>query len=226
MKPILILLIILLPITSLRAQDSLFNKHHYTIAWLGFGPQHEYSRRVTCTFLPAIEKRWGQYSGQLQLGMAMPVAYSIQDSIDNLLLKGHMQWYTLRVEARKYKYTRGKAQLYVGAELFANLFKTPRFYTPYNPGGTLLHEDAFVLTKRMVGVGFTSGFQRYVSRHVLLGIHASAGVKFRYITSQHKFDKETYIMHRHDIITEQADKLGFTVAMASYVNISVGYVFR
>lgn len=185
-----------------------------------------YDKRLTFTILPAVERRYGQYSAQLQVGMMIPIAYTIQDTVDSGPMSGYTQWYTVRAELRKYKHTIGKAGLYIGAELFANLLKSPRFYAGYTFDDPPPYEDAFVLTKKMIGVSTTAGFQRYISKHVLLGIHLSIGGKFKHISALNKQDNETYIMYRHDVITEEADKIGSSVTFASYLNIGVGYMFR
>lgn len=229
MKPLLIPLIMLLSITLCYGGDSLTHQRPYTILRLALGPQPEISRRVTFKVMPAIERRWGQYSVQLQAGMVLPlVAYNIQDTIDNLPLKGYVRWYTVRAEFRKYARTRGKAQLYIGGEVFANYFETPCFDTYYNLDDTVkgAYKDAFVLNKKMFGIGAVAGFQRNVARNVLVGIHAGLGVKFRYTTAPHKLDKDARRDYRHGHVEAVSDKIGWTVTKALPLSISVAYVFR
>ncbi len=229
MKPYLtILVIIMLPILLL-AQDSTADMQTYNTVKLAMGPSPE--GYYPFTFLPAIEKRSGNIGIQLQTGMMIPRYYALQDTLNSQLIKGYAQWYTIRAEIRKYKTLRnnfipGKREVYIGVELFANYYQTPRFDEYYSQEHDEVYEDAFVLTKKMIGAGIVFGKQRFIGKHVIVGLHTGLGIKLKYTSARHnRYDdgRTTYI---HGMFIAAADKPGFNMALAMPINFSVGYVFR
>lgn len=222
------LLILTLPV-YVQAQDSTMNMQRYTTVKLGMGPSpagyHPF------TILPATEIRTDKYGIQLQVGMMIPRYYSLQDTLDYLLLQGHEQWYTIRAEIRKYKTLRnnfipGKREVYVGIELFANYYKTPRHDEYYSHKFNVVYEDVFLLTKKMIGAGIVIGKQRIIGKHLLIALHTGLGIKFRYNTTEHSKHPDGRTTYIHGMFMSYADQPGFTIAAAVPINFSIGYVFR
>lgn len=234
MKPALALvLLLLLPCIALASGDTVACKEKYTILKLAVGPQPQ--GYWPPTILSAMERRSGQYGFQLQAGFVVPRHYAVRDTLDNLLLTGHDQWFTIRGEIRKYEQRRehwlvpGKREKYIGIELFGNFSRVSRFDEYYLPGpatDTMPYMDALVLTKRMVGIGLVFGYQRYFGEWFMIGLHTGVGVKFKYTTAQYnRYDdaKSTYI---HAMFMHVADKVGCSVGMAMPISVCIGYTLH
>lgn len=228
MKPYLtILVIIMLPI-FLRAQDSLIHNSPHTVIRLSMGPSPE--GYYPFTFSPSVERRKNNIGILLQTGMMIPRYYRLQDTLSNQLIKGYAQWYTIRAEIRKYKTLRnnfipGKREVYIGVELFANFYRTPRFDEYYSQDNEWVYEDAFVLTKKMIGAGIVFGKQRFIGKHIVVGLHTGLGIKLKYTSARHNRYDDAITTYIHGMFMTAADRVGFSAALAMPVNFSVGYCF-
>lgn len=229
MKPYLIILFILSAVTLSQAQDSLSHSSPDAIMRLSMGPSPE--GYYPFTLLPSVERRQNNIGLLLQTGMMIPRYYRLKDTLSNQLIKGYAQWYTIRGEIRKYKHLRdnfipGKREVYIGIELFANYYRTPRFDEYYSPGNDKIYKDAFVLTKKMIGAGIVFGKQRFIGKHVFVGLHTGLGVKLKYTTAGYNRYDDAITTYIHGMFMTAADKVGFSAALAMPINFSVGYVFR
>lgn len=229
MKPYLIILFILSAVTRSLAQDSLSHGSPGAIIRLSLGPSPE--GYYPFTFLQSVENRKNNIGLLLQTGMMIPRYYRLQDTLSNQSIKGYAQWYTIRGEIRKYKPLRnnfipGKREVYIGVELFANFYRTPRFDEFYSQDNDRVYEDAFVLTKKMLGAGITLGKQRFIGNHIVVGFHTGLGIKLKYTTARHNRYDDAITTYTHGMFMTAADKVGFSAALALPINFSVGYVFR
>lgn len=199
---------------------------NYTALKLTITPVPDFSNVL---LMPGIEKRNGRRAMQLHLGMAIPTAYTLRDTISTYIpVNGYTHAYTGRLEMRWYTlpvrnyYT----NRYVGAEIS---------YTHYSSainnvyadsiGSPVAYYDEYLLIKDNFGAALTFGIQHRIWQRAILSFNFFAGIKIRSIAAPHKYRNTDRIDYRHALFSNYMEKVGVTVAPILGASFSLGYAF-
>lgn len=226
MKPIFLLLCLFACIIT-HAQDSTkILPAHYTALKLTITPVPDFSNVL---LMPGIEKRAGRKAIQLHLGIAIPKAYALRDTINNPIpVTGNTYAYSARLEVRWYtnpvrNYYTNK---YVGIELsYTGYASVSRGRYTDSLLGNRGYYDEFLLVKNNFGAALTFGIQHRIWQHAVVSFNFFAGIKIRSVTAPYKYRDTDEIDNRHALFMNYTEQVGTTIAPVLGASISLGYVF-